>query len=68
MIAASRFAKSSAVVIVDNSERVGLGQGINALRRQGFEEIPMRGLGPLNSYEWVTSFFIRDLKALKSSS
>jgi hypothetical protein len=45
MIAASKFAKSSAVVIVDNSERDGLGQGINALRREGFEEIPMRGLG-----------------------
>ena len=68
MIAASKFAKSSAVVIVDNSERDGLRSGIYALRREGFVEIPMKGLGPLNHSEWITSFFIRDLTALKSNN
>jgi predicted O-methyltransferase YrrM len=60
MVAASRFAKPSAIVVVDNSDTAGLAQGINALRKEGFREIPMRGLGPLNHYEWTTSFFIRD--------
>jgi hypothetical protein len=64
MVAASRFAKPSAIVIVDNSDRDGLSQGINALRKEGFREIPMRGLGPLNHYEWTTSFFIRKLDSV----
>lgn len=68
MIAASKFARSSTMVIVDNSDRDGLYQGITALRKAGFTEIPMRGLGPLNHYEWTTSFFIRDLETIRSYS
>ena len=64
MVAASRFAKPSAIVIVDNSDWAGLTQGIDALRKEGFREIPMRGLGPLNHYEWTTSYFIRDLNSV----
>jgi hypothetical protein len=64
MVAASKFTKSSAMVIVDNSDTDALEQGIKALRKEGFIEIPMRGLGALNPYEWTTSFFIRDLNSI----
>lgn len=64
MVAASKFVAHSAIVIVDNSDRDNLNQGLTALREEGFTEIPMRGLGPINHYEWTTSFFFRDLDSV----
>jgi hypothetical protein len=64
----ARFAKESAIVIVDNSEQDYIRLGIEILSSVGFYEIPFAGIGPLNPYKWQTSFFVKNLESLSSLS
>jgi hypothetical protein len=64
----ARFAKTSAIVVVDNSEQDYIRLGIDILSSAGFHEIPFAGIGPLNPYKWQTSFFVKNLEALSSRS
>ena len=63
---AAKFAKESAIVIVDNSEQNYIKLGIDILSSAGFQEIPFAGMGPMNPYKWRTSFFVKNLQALSS--
>jgi len=47
------------MIILDNAERPEYEVGRNALVNKGWREIPFTGLGPLNSYSWTTSIFLR---------
>ena len=68
LVLAARFAKESAIVIVDNSEQNYIKLGIDILSSAGFHELPFAGIGPLNPYKWQTSFFVRNLEALSTRS
>lgn len=68
LILAARFAKESAIVVVDNSEQNYIKLGIDILSAAGFHEIPFAGLGPLNPYKSQTSFFVKNLEALTTRS
>lgn len=61
MYLASKYASPSALVVVDNSDTYELREGVEYLLQAGFTEIPFRGLGPLNPYEWTTSVFVKSL-------
>jgi hypothetical protein len=64
MFLAARFAAEKSIIIVDNSEREDTTLGREILAEGGFHEIPFSGLGPLNPYEWQTSFFVKNLDAI----
>ncbi len=68
LILTARFAKESAIVVVDNSEQNYIKLGIDILTSAGFHEIPFAGLGPLNPYKSQTSFFVRNLEAIATRS
>ena len=61
---AGHFSKTSAIIIVDNSDAHYTFKGCNYLLDNNFYEIPFRGIGPLNTYEWTTSIFARDLNKI----
>ena len=65
MFLASQYAALQAIVIVDNSDTEALREGVVYLLDAGYIEIPFRGLGPLNPYQWITSIFVRDLDSLR---
>lgn len=44
-------------VILDNADWDHCGLAIQCLLKAGYTEIPFRGLGPLNPYQWTTSLF-----------
>lgn len=52
------------IVVVDNSDWVYLADGIRDLKNAGFIEIPFKGLGPINAYEFQSSVFVKGLDAL----
>jgi hypothetical protein len=60
----SKFAKQTALLMVDNSDADYTQDGCRYLISNGFHEIEFRGIGPLNFNEWSTSFFARDLNML----
>ncbi len=62
---ASEFARSECLIVVDNSDLSYTQAGITLLKKAGFLEIPFQSFGPLNPNIWTTSFFIKDLNALK---
>jgi hypothetical protein len=63
-IAATKM-KANAILIVDNSDANYIQKCFSILDSAGFVEIPFFGPGPLNPYEWGTSFFIKQLDSLK---
>jgi hypothetical protein len=68
MYLAGKFAKDNVIIVVDNADTAALSSGMESLREEGFVEIPFKGLSPLNHYQAVTSFFVRKIEALKTSS
>jgi hypothetical protein len=60
----SELVRSDTIIIVDNSNIKWIRKGIESLLDKGFSEIPFIGPGPLNSYEWNTSFLIKDFRKL----
>jgi len=57
--------KDSGIFILDNSDRVQYKPIFEFLFDNGWFKIDFWGDGPLNSYKWCTSFFIKDLNALR---
>jgi hypothetical protein len=53
-------------VVFDNADRDV--KGYEALEADGFARIDFRGLGPINSYEWCTSIFVRELATLRAKN
>lgn len=47
------------VVIWDNAERPRYAEGFAMLEAGGFRRLNFWGMGPLNTYEWLTSVFYR---------
>ena len=64
MLVAARYTNQNVLIFVDNSDLPDLSQSISELKNAGFKEIPFKGIGPLNTDEWVTSVFLLDTKAL----
>ena len=54
----------SGVVIWDNAERQKYLDGYTALLDCGFKRIDFGGMGPINTYEWLTSVFYRSNNCL----
>jgi hypothetical protein len=54
------------IVIVDNADSVSCAMATRLLTNAGYVEIPFRGLGPLNPYQWTTSLFVTSLAQLQS--
>jgi hypothetical protein len=52
--------KSDGIVILDNSERPAYRDGILHLRNKGFRRVDFIGMGPINTYDWMTSIFYRN--------
>ena len=48
------------VVVWDNAERERYADGQRQLLAQGFRRLDFWSMGPLNTYEWLTSIFYRD--------
>ncbi len=51
--------KSDGIIILDNSERPAYRDGISQLCDKGFRQVDFIGMGPINTYEWMTSIFYR---------
>jgi len=54
------------LVILDNSDRKYEQFAASLLEEEGYVEIPFTGLGPLNTYSWTTSFFVREISTLRN--
>ncbi len=52
--------KSDGIIILDNSERPAYRDGISKLCAKGFRQVDFIGMGPINTYEWMTSIFYRN--------
>jgi hypothetical protein len=52
--------KSDGIVILDNSERPAYRDEIFNLRNKGFRRVDFIGMGPINTYDWMTSIFYRN--------
>lgn len=48
------------VIILDNSEREYYKPGVDFILDKGFKKIDFQGMGPINSYGWMTSIFYRE--------
>ena len=48
------------VILLDNVEWNADAKSV--LLEAGFTEIPFKGIGPINEYEWTTSVFVKNLK------
>lgn len=53
------FLKKGGVIILDNSERSEEIACAKVLRENGFFQVDFNGFGPINSYCWATSIFVR---------
>jgi hypothetical protein len=55
--------RPDAVVVWDNTEEPNsFGEGLEYLRKKGFNKIDFHGLGPLNMHAWATSVLYRPKK------
>lgn len=53
------FLSTGGVIIWDNSERQEYQSGMKMLEEAGFRRIDFTGMGPINTYGWMTSIFYR---------
>jgi hypothetical protein len=51
----ARFAHDTAIVVIDNTDRVVEKGLVDRFSENHFLEIPFKGLGPLNAYAWETT-------------
>jgi hypothetical protein len=61
---AAEHLRSEALLVIDNSDLDYVQLGLEALKSEGFREIPFVGFGPLNPFQWQTSIFIKSLEPL----
>lgn len=54
------YLKSEGIVILDNSERPAYREEILRLHNEGFRRVDFTGMGPINTYDWMTSIFYRN--------
>ncbi len=64
---ASRQLAENGIIIFDNSDRDEYKEAYEYLEQQGFARIDFSSMGPLNTYEWCTSIFVKSLRSLKAS-
>jgi hypothetical protein len=57
LMMAENFCKSSALVILDNSDRSDYSMGKRSLELSGWDPTEFSGLGPINPYQWSTTVF-----------
>ena len=57
LMMAENFCKSSALVVLDNSDRSDYSMGKSSLESSGWEPTVFTGLGPINPYQWSTTIF-----------
>jgi SAM-dependent methyltransferase len=60
---AGQCVKPSGIIVFDNSDRWQYAPGFEALREMRFGRIDFFGTGPINSYEWCTSLFLKSIDA-----
>lgn len=65
---AAEFVKDGGIILFDNSDRWQYEAGFDALEDAGYKRIDFYGTGPVNTFEWCTSIFCRDLSFLPSSN
>ena len=54
----AKFANDGAIVVLDNTDMVGLHGLADRFSEKHFLKIPFKGLGPLNAYGWETTVLI----------
>jgi hypothetical protein len=59
---AARQVHPNGIVVFDNADRHEYQHGYDALTAAGFRRFDFWGAGPINSYEWCTSVFLRSLQ------
>jgi hypothetical protein len=59
---AGHFVKPDGIIIFDNADRWQYNVGYQILAELGFKRLDFYGPGPVNTYEWCTSIFCRDLE------
>jgi len=64
---AARQLGSNGIILFDNSERWQYNAGYQLLVDAGFARLDFWGVGPVQSYEWCTSLFVRNLEILKQN-
>jgi len=57
------YLSENGVIVLDNSDRFL--EVSFFLQGEGFVEIPFKGIGPINEYEWTTSVFVKNLNLWK---
>jgi len=60
-ITAAELINPHGIVVWDNAERWHYNEGFATLAEQGWRRIDFYGPGPVQSYEWCTAIFCRDL-------
>lgn len=61
---AARQLSENGIIVFDNSDRDEYADAYRFLEQSGFTRLDFFGLGPINSYEWCTSLFVRTLTPL----
>jgi len=64
---ASRQLAENGIIVFDNSDRKEYEEAYQFLEQQGFVRIDFCSMGPLNTYEWCTSIFVKSLRPLKAN-
>ena len=64
---ASRQLADDGMIVFDNSDREEYSAAYRYLEQTGFVRIDFSGLGPLNTYEWCTSIFVKSIRPLTPS-
>jgi hypothetical protein len=64
---AAQYVKPDGMIVFDNSDRWQYNSGFQLLSAAGFRRIDYYGPGPVNSQEWCTSLFVKDLDIFKNS-
>lgn len=61
---ASRQLADDGMIVFDNSDRDEYSDAYRYLEQIGFARIDFSGIGPLNTYEWCTSLFVKSVRPL----
>lgn len=61
---AADLVRDTGIIIFDNSDREEYSFAYEYLEKHGFVRIDFWGPGPVNPYEWCTSFFLKKLDVL----
>jgi len=64
---AARQLGPNGIIVFDNTDRWQYNAGYQLLIDAGFARLDFWGVGPVQSYEWCTSIFVRNLETLKQN-